>query len=1081
MALQAVTLPCTHALRASVPVRSLSRNHPEQNVATSPLASGADLAPWDESAHSSRTSDVRRLVGGAAAATSWLSWRRRRRWRCAMRAAGRPFRPPLPPYWNRGGQGETGKVIDVTPPEAPVVKSNVYIHPVVLKLETALVADSIRTLCRVLAGASGRIVPAVDDPDRTKKPIMESAVTVRSLLRFVELRHGATDDLTPADFRSTAGDGMRILLRKCKEYDTEVFKALESRGEDVIRVIRAFYDQAPLISKFLPFFRAIVEKATPAILRCKSEPLPRVLSFLEPYGDVHLHFLYRAAQAGSIRYRLAEFQPQTVLLDNVEFWMQKAQAGELSIIDSNRVRALVRWAVFWGIELPKEERTRWLAHVVWASSPHQRTADQELMESQLLEGQWDIDHPVQLFQLARRLVAEEVESEELFKLLGEMMRQNFRDGRRQEIVQALSDMDPGFQKFPLQLVFALVDITATFAEEATGEELEALTTSWSQRGLRLKGCSRVVVDRLHDRPIGDAFGPGAVARIARNLLNVDVIRSLVRPVLTKLLLLPRLSPGNEELAGSGNQADVPEADLNDRIDKVGDYETALDLLGKLWPPNGSPQPKLTEAEAIFRFVGPPVADALREADIAGMSIVDGIAMELLDQQETAAAAILAWWKDPGDRSLPELVCPMIMKAASTEQAIKIAADGDLQSQNEVTRSISLLARALKGDTLNLQTAEWAASPFCGGNTADVETALSVIASACVATGAPAGVLEKGCQRWLSNGRAPGALGMDVAVAAVNCWESQVVVSDSAVLSQTHEWLVRNVLGEATKDPTELRGALVSHAQLLPASSGQKKVVEAIQDIDVLMTLLDGRAPSLAELRRVGNRTLGELGPAGQAAISDATAFAWRSAIPGLSPALAASHFSLWWRGLETDREMITSLVRAVVAELRHRIRLRAEATWGKGGQAGPQAPAWRLEGQRKVPWFVPSALVEEAYDRTEQPSGTFDTVFRGRAGKSEFLVEKAAAITGGRCMYCGSDYSLKAMVAFPEQLGGNVGEANLTVCCAVCDEFSQRVGSKQWGEALLAKPENASDVWWKAQKLANTLGMANLAGVAQQQ
>ena len=66
--------------------------------------------------------------------------------------------------------------------------------------------------------------------------------------------------------------------------------------------------QGEMVLKYLPFFRTAIEKSIPALLRlgsCKRgqdmtrekcpvhpsarqtlEPLPRVISFLEPYGEV---------------------------------------------------------------------------------------------------------------------------------------------------------------------------------------------------------------------------------------------------------------------------------------------------------------------------------------------------------------------------------------------------------------------------------------------------------------------------------------------------------------------------------------------------------------------------------------------------------------------------------------------------------------------------------------------------------------------------------------------------------------------------------------------------------------------------
>lgn len=245
----------------------------------------------------------------------------------------------------------------------------------------------------------------------------------------------------------------------------------------------------------------------------------------------------------------------------------------------------------------------------------------------------------------------------------------------------------------------------------------------------------------------------------------------------------------------------------------------------------------------------------------------------------------------------------------------------------------------------------------------------------------------------------------------------------------------------------------------------------------MISLLDGGVVSMAELSRVHRRTLSEVGYAGEAAITDATAFTWSSAIPGLTPGLAASHFGLWWRGVEDSRTMIATLVRGVLDEMQYRIRLRAEATWKGSPPEASQTPAWRLEGIERVPWFVPSALIEEADNETEQALA-FKNHHTGWAGKDDELTARAATATGGRCMYCGSNHALKPVLVFPIQLGGWRGESNLSVCCPICRDFSQRLGCQRWGAALLAKPEEAADVWWKAQKVANVIGVANLSKVA---
>ncbi|CAE8602636.1 unnamed protein product, partial [Polarella glacialis] len=90
---------------------------------------------------------------------------------------------------------------------------------------------------------AGNIATPLESQDRTKRPIMDPTLTIRSLLRFCELRHTANDDLRPADFVGKSGAGLKVLLRKVREYQKEVIEVLDSRVDDIVRMTRAFYDQ----------------------------------------------------------------------------------------------------------------------------------------------------------------------------------------------------------------------------------------------------------------------------------------------------------------------------------------------------------------------------------------------------------------------------------------------------------------------------------------------------------------------------------------------------------------------------------------------------------------------------------------------------------------------------------------------------------------------------------------------------------------------------------------------------------------------------------------------------------------------
>jgi len=174
-----------------------------------------------------------------------------------------------------------------------------------------------------------------------------------------------------------------------------------------------------------------------------------------------------------------------------------------------------------------------------------------------------------------------------------------------------------------------------------------------------------------------------------------------------------------------------------------------------------------------------------------------------------------------------------------------------------------------------------------------------------------------------------------------------------------------------------------------------------------------------------------------------------------------SHFDLWWNGQEDSRTVVEQLVTGTIVELRWKTQLRVEATFAGPGLAAGQTPAWRIEAGRKVPWFAPKELCKAAF-AAETP------IEEPRKRNQRDLTEKAKAATEGRCMYCGSNHKLQARLVWPKELGGQVLQSNLGAACPVCTDFFGRLGPEMWGEALTAKSELAADVWWTAQKEANT-------------
>lgn len=1004
-----------------------------------------------------------------------------------MRALGRVFEPDLPPYMRPEGSPGAAKIIDVVPKlkaPAAIVKGPAYIHPVVLALETSLNADSLRTLCTVLRGAGGTVWPAVDNPDQSKKPIMDSGLTIRALLRYTELRHSETDDLTPADFRGKMGEGVRVLLRRCRAYDKEIIQLMEDRGGEVIRLIRAFYDQDYLIGKNMHFFRRLVHVATPSILKCEHEPLPRLLSFLEPYDEIQLEFLYRAATGGDIRYRLSEFEPRLSVLDTISVWLNRAQTGELSIINANKVRTIVLKAIAWDLEMSQDLRLEWIAAAVWASMPHEATENQKVLHGQVRRGVWPIDDPQELFHLTMRLVTEEIVSEGLFKMLGSMMLAGFQASSHELTVQILGEIRPQFMTYPVVLEIVLADITKAFiSEAASGEDVEALTTRWSRTGMAITRLKEAVLVSVGMREFGAKFVPGCVARSVRLLLGMGALPGQVQPLVKRLLLLPALRLDEErapDAAASSTGSAIPtvrELDVamsDDDLDArtSGDFDGALDLLGRLWAPAGDPVQLVSDADRIFRLVGCADEGPPLEIHRAAERLAQGLAAQLSGQQEAALSTIAAWREEPGSTCLAESLAPLILREAAAGSSFTG------EGETEIERSVIVLGRAMRGEPLDLPSVERGLSPFLGAGKSNLEVVYSTMAGACVAGGAPEGILERACGRWLGNGRRTGCLGADVVDAAVASWQLKKTRAEGvAVLRSALRWLTEEALRLCGSKDVEVddAAAVVTAFQLacktLPPASGQRKTILAIQGLGVLLSILEGKAPALTDLRQTRDRFCESIGPAGEAALADATAFAWATEIPGIAAPMVASHFGLWWRRLEDDRTMVAALVGGLIDDLHEMHIARAEATWPGNAPMASQTPSWRLEGRARVPWFVPPDVVEAAYsdDGEERRKKAKRALPFSATAKA-----KALRNTDGRCMYCGSKESLRAILAFPEELGGSQLESNMAACCNICFDFSQRLGGKRWNDALSAKPEKAAEVWWKAQKIANVTGYANL-------
>lgn len=424
--------------------------------------------------------------------------------------------------------------------------------------------------------------------------------------------------------------------------------------------------------------------------------------------------------------------------------------------------------------------------------------------------------------------------------------------------------------------------------------------------------------------------------------------------------------------------------------------------------------------------------------------------------------------DEREVSLSSVLAPIILDTASKP----VAEGADLSNvlQGDVSRSIALLRKALSGEPLGLQESEWALLPFVRSFEAQRVRAVEIVAEACLFGDMEKESVEEACNRWLTDDFGSSAhLGPRFIEAALNAWESRQASRDDMLALEATEIWIRSEL------------------EALPAGDHLlRQVVEApLDNLTMLLDTMDGIAPSLGSLSKARSGDFGrQLGPFGLATLSDAVAQNWADSMLGLNAGLAASHFDLFWRGIEGARSLVEQLATNSAEELRWNLRLKAAATWGDK-LPDTQMPAWRLEGIRRVPWFVPSQVIEEAFG--DDLPGLQVHFFRGINKKwktqkrkplpglepgSNFLAKAptqdfAKLKTGGLCRCCGSAADLEAAFFWPVELGGKELQSNLTCYCKRCKELQSRLGMKRFGEVLRAPPEQASEVWWEAQKKAN--------------
>ncbi|CAE7604601.1 casA [Symbiodinium natans] len=557
---------------------------------------------------------------------------RRRRHRIARQALGKLIQPPLPPYMQADSQALL-----------PQTSQDLTIHPATGRVEDALTSGSLRTLCKALALAAGSYSNPADGLERIRRPKMDQTLTIRALLRFCELRHTAADDLQPRDFIGESGQGVRALLKHCRNYQLEVAAALESREEETVGMIRAFHDQADVVKKYLPFFRNVLEKCFPVLLRQTVEPLHRLIGFLDSYGEVQLSFLYEAAKDKVIKARLNEMQPRQ-LLEVTDKWVSQARNGELAIVQSHKARVVVRHAASLDIELPPRERAEWMSLAIWGSVL-ESTPELELIEDRVRKGALYRGDPVEMLSLAEgmgdisgfnhemfeivrapinqamlragperaalalasltfqtRLLKKPADKAQARLLLPERITKKIYKWQRGEDrpLLKLKKKDPPKPPKPKEALAGLiVKVLAFFSENMPLTALEYVLAKWVLKNFRLEACYEVARDHLlrlmtreenlvdPERDDADeVVPPGSLARSSNHLVALGLPAYTLAPAVDWLLCQSagwsekRAFP--EEVVEE-DAATLERAMIQRRIATTKLVESSLPLLSHLWP------------------------------------------------------------------------------------------------------------------------------------------------------------------------------------------------------------------------------------------------------------------------------------------------------------------------------------------------------------------------------------------------------------------------------------------------------------------------------------------------------------------
>jgi len=370
--------------------------------------------------------------------------------------------------------------------------------------------------------------------------------------------------------------------------------------------------------------------------------------------------------------------------------------------------------------------------------------------------------------------------------------------------------------------------------------------------------------------------------------------------------------------------------------------------------------------------------------------------------------------------------------------------------------------------------------FIDAHEADQGEAIKVVAHSCHLAGLPEETTSSACKLWMASG-APGEMPYSMISAMFSLWEKDIE-EGLENLKASARWLrieatsvlqARHLLGEH------------SRLKLQAAATGMDCVVGAVDQTE--------KIPSLPDVQTSYQALAPAIGQVGLASYQQALALRWQEAVPGLPAESVESFLEDFLRGEVSSNEFIDAMATETAQELKWNYLRKSTATFGDqrpDGMDGSYLPAWRVEESRKVPWFVPKSVVQEAFaglpTGEDQLSTAEDWRFSTVQGKwnnhalntvTESDMFKAK--TDGACMYCGSTADVRAMQFWPRHLGGEdrSSSPNFVACCPVCSQMKKLLGPKRWGEVLQADPQEAREAWWQSQKEANKLYSAGVSKV----